>query len=369
MHLNKLKLELNPNNQIVLTYGNYRNVEQFYKSRECGSHYDSVGKAKLARVLDNLEAQRETKYDWRGVPIVKAKMKPVLPLAIIRKSQDLQKSQKPNRPKSFTQAAGQKLRECGAAIDHLVSKPQDCYTITLTLAGDTPEAFAALAANTAFAVNYLFQPLRDQYANQCYWFFVWEYQARGALHMHIALYHPNLETTEYLANWIYARWHLVLQKIEKRTGVDMYVRKDRKTYTAPDKYHRYIAPVKRSLGAYFSKYAGKTESKNNWYCKKYPLSRFWGSSLNLKKLIKSLSLDFVLKSHESEIIEAMVADILLRLCRADISIKSDYDFDIRKGTNVDDLLGIAQGTRITMYCNPKSYKELLCLFSDLTYSF
>ena len=365
MHYNKLKLEINPNNQIVLTYGNYRNISEYYRSRlACEPQtFDEV--IRRNRILANVEKRSRPRYDWRGVPIVKASRKPAPPLAIIKKSQDKVSSCRLNRPKSFTNAAGQKLRECGAAVDRVCGKPENCYTVTLTLPANTTEAFTSLAAYSGDIINLLFQPIRDQYQGQVYWFFVWEYQKRGALHLHIAVHHPDLLTTEAIANLLADRWYVVLKHIQDKSLTDMFIRKDKKTYTPKEKYHRYVQPVRRSLGAYFSKYAGKRESKNDWYCQRYPVSRFWGSSQNLKDLVKSLSFDYSFQSQESEAIEVMVANILNKLCREDVSIQSTYDFHIVKHYGSGDFLSLASGVRMTAYCHPNSYDAILSLFGDM----
>jgi len=365
MHYNKVKLQVNPNNQIVLTYGNYRDTSEYYRSRLACEPQTAEETIRRNRVVGNVKARLAPKYDWRGRLIVKAKKKPSPPLAIIKKSQDGIKKCRLNHPKSFTQAAGQKLRECGAAIDKICKKPENCYTVTLTLPADTEASFTALAAYSGFAINYLFQPVRDQYKGEVFWFFVWEYQKRGALHIHLCVYHPELETTKAIAKLLYDRWYVVLEHIQDKACTDMFVRRDGKTYTPKEKYHCYIQPVRRSLGAYFSKYAGKKQSKNDFYCQKYPISRFWGSSQNLKDLIKKLSFDFTFRSGDSEAIEAIVAEIMSKLCREDIAIQSDYDFDIGKSYNGYDRISFASGTRITAYCHPAVYGEILSLFSAI----
>lgn len=369
MHYNRVNLEINPNNQIVLTYGNYRDTSKFYRNRHNCEPQTAKEVLKRNRVIGNVKARLSPKYDWRGRLIVRAKKKPSTPLVIIKKSQRAVKSCRLNRPKSFTNAAGQKLRECGAAIDQICGQPQNCYTVTLTLPANTEASFTALAAYSGDAINLLFQPIRRDYPNECYWFFVWEYQKRGALHIHLCVYHPDLGVTKTIAQLLYDRWYVVLELIQEKSCTDMFVRRDGKTYTSKEKYHRYIQPVRRSLGAYFSKYAGKKQSKNDFYCQKYPVSRFWGSSQNLKDLVKTLSFDFTFKSKDSAAIEAIVHEIMAKMCRDDITIKSDYDFDIGKSYNGYDRISYASGTRVTAYCCPRSFRSILALFSDVSDGF
>jgi hypothetical protein len=271
-----------------------------------------------------------------------------------------------NRPKSFTNAAGQKLRECGAAVDHITADPALTRAITLTLPANHEAAFVALAAYSSYVINRLFQPIRRKFPKECLWFFVWEYQKRGALHLHIALYHPCAVTGQILGDEMVDNWLRILADVGTLSQTDMFCKSDMKTYTPREKYQNQNQPMRRSLGAYFSKYAGKKESKQSWYCQKYPVSRFWGCCYPLKDLIKSLSLDFTLVADDDRTISEMVERIMSVLAKFDINIQSNYDFDIRKNYGGNVSLSVASGTRHTFYCHPKQYETLMKILGDTT---
>jgi len=370
--LNRLNLQLNPNNQIVLTVGNYRSAsrEPHYLPREREESWRTLRtKEKLSRTLNNLRIAREPKFDWRGNPLPPKEKPKTRTLDIIGKSQRGFKSCRLNRPKSFTATSGQKIRECGSAIDRISADPALTRAITLTLPADHVDAFRALAAYSGYVINRLFQPIRRNHAGECHWFFVWEYQKRGALHLHIALYHPDAKTGERLGDECIDQWLKILADIERKSQTDMFCQKDMVSYTPKEKYQNQNQPMRRSLGAYFSKYAGKTESKNSKHCIDYPVSRFWGSSYSVKELIKQQSYDYTLAADDETTIQDMSERIIAMLIKFDSNISSTYDFDIRKTYERDCELSLANGTRTTFYCNPKQYLSLKNLLTEITQKF
>jgi hypothetical protein len=358
---------------VVLTYGNYRiaSSEPHYLPLDREDEWRPIRqKEKLSRTLDNLRLARRPKFDWRGNPLPpRDKDRPPSSLDIIGKSQRKQKTCKLNRPKSFTNAAGQKLRECGAAIDHVAGDPALTRAITLTLPADHDAAFIAIAAYSGYIINRLFQPIRRNYAKECLWFFVWEYQKRGALHLHIALYHPCALTGETLGEEMVENWLRILADVGTLSQTDMFCRADMKTYTPREKYQNQNQPMRRSLGAYFSKYAGKQESKQSKHCQKYPVSRFWGCCYPLKDLIKTLSLDYTLVADDDRTISEMVERIMSVLTRFDMNVQSNYDFDIRKNYGNDSSLSVASGSRYTFYCHPRQYETLMKILRETTRTF
>jgi hypothetical protein len=129
------------------------------------------------------------------------------------------------------------------------------------------------------------------------------------------------------------------------------------------------------VGGYFSKYAGKEESKQSWYCQKYPISRFWGSSARIKQVIKENSMEYEWDfcgdlENAEKFYEELVAKILLQV---NIVRISGYSFHI-KGRyghkSVRDKAGglrlysiepktIAQGERLCAYVSPPDFNKTL----------
>jgi len=198
----------------------------------------------------------------------------------------------------FGAKQGQKLRESGAAIDKLVlEQGGGARIVTLTLVGDTKAAFECLAANTGYLVNRLFQVVRRKFDDCKNWFFVWEYQKRGALHLHICLWHSIKNKSAKMGAYLVQQWYKILADIQAQSGVDMFVRRDEKTYTSKRKWQSRNEPMRKSAGGYFSKYASKASDKKErqkiyHLAKRYPPSRFWGSSHSLKRIVASESFAF-----------------------------------------------------------------------------
>ena len=231
---------------------------------------------------------------------------------------------------------GQKIRESGAAIDLLMEKQGGAArVITLTLVGDTKEAFECLAVNSAYIRNRLFQVLRDNFKDCKNYFFVWEYQKRGALHLHICLWHKTPNLAAKAGAQIVQKWYEVLQDIQDKTGVDMFVRRDKKTYTHKKKWQSRNEPMRKSAGGYFSKYASKASNKKErqhiyHLAKKYPPSRFWGSSQSVKNIVKAEAFEFRFESHKSECSEKYYDGIRAIVAEFEIKAYNSYEWKFQK---------------------------------------
>lgn len=365
--LNRVHLSVRPNNQITLTFGNYSEANREPVYKDYRTFENGLGKHELYRrdtAIARLKEKRKPKFNWCGRPIVKVeKRRRPLPLVIIQKSQRVGKCHL-NRPKNFTNAAGQKLRECGAAIDQICGDKSKTVAITLTLPADHEAAFFAIAAYSGYAINRLFQPVRRGYGDEVLWFFVWEYQGRGALHLHCALYHPDSGKALEIGRSFRAQWHKILCDIGKRADTDMFLGRGGRDNSDIDKMHFYCEPMRKSLGAYFSKYAGKEQSKQDKYCQRYPVSRFWGCCYALKSLIKSLSLERTwLDAPEGELKE-IVERILDKMAQKHCNLQSNYEFDINKTYQSGYKLHIAKGERYTFYCHPEQFQAILRQLSE-----
>lgn len=387
----ELKLKLLPNNQVSLFIQSvnrkeeerYSAVSDFSKMSEEKKEYYRSGQAAYDR-------ENRKKYTRKRIPLYKAdgsisyrlireaipekENKRICPLMASAASLDITtKSQrKPkslagwgdkNKSKEFTHRAGQKIREAGAMMDYASGyNPSLCRVITLTLAGDTPEAFDALARYSGYAVNRLFQPIRRMGLYDSHWFFVWEYQKRGALHLHIALSNPDKDKSRLCGDRIIAKWIEVLRDIQEKSGIDMFVRRDYKSYAKEEDYQNLNQEMRKSAGGYFSKYAGKAErSEENSYVRKfskmYPPSRFWGSSQSLKNLCKEFSYEEILAVEEE--IEERYKEIIEWILLHNPVKYSSYEWKkkLYEGTEME--LVISEGICETFYVNKFQFKEMI----------
>jgi hypothetical protein len=339
----QLKLRLLPNNQIsVITQlvnkesdRGYSGCPDYSKQPEWRKEYYRNGQARFDRErakthetkrvpfykLDGSVAFRLLrveipKRDRENTAIVLGDTIPTLD--IIQKSQRYPSSCRGygmrNRPKKYTNRSGQKVRETGAMLDmccyHDVSQVS---CTTLTLPANTPESFDVIARYSGYVINRLFQIIRRNNPVDPKWFFVWEYQKRGALHLHIAHFADDPTDSQYVGTQLIEKWHDILVDVSEFSQCCLFTAKEKDRCTVRSKHQHHTQPMYSSVGAYFSKYASKNEnSKEGSYISKfaqlYPVSRFWGSSKALKELCKKYTYEEIIAINEG--IEEAHQDII-----------------------------------------------------------
>jgi hypothetical protein len=374
----QLRIALRPNNQITITKGRWGKPLNAVSQSPIRLH-DRIS-------FEDLDAKRWEMIGQRAYYEAVKKFRDRQknsPLDITEKSQQPKKNpcSRLNKPKAFTRFSGQRIREAGAAMSIASNgKPERCREVTLTLPANTQEAFTAIAAYSSIAVNLLFNPIRKEWGAGALWFFVWEYQKRGALHMHIALFNEDIEECERMAHKLIDQWHKVLCIIGEKANTCMFTdrRKDRCTIRSKHQYH--TEPIRKDVGAYFSKYAGKTESKTEWYVQKYPVARFWGSSRSLKRIVKenSLTFDFDYQGNEIEAIAKYNSIIESVIEKLSIVKFSSYEFSVgsqskanmrfypkhRKILSLEKGKIFAEGERSTFYFSQMEFKKAMELIRE-----
>ena len=273
-------------------------------------------------------------------------------------------------PKSFGYKSGQRLRECGAAIDILCKgKPELCRVVTLTLPASGSEAYSVLSRFSSFIINRLFQILRDTTEENAYWFYVWEHQKRGALHLHICLFDEDKKRSSHLGELLLKQWIVILDDLTNRTSVNMMYSKGLGMRTPESKMQSLNQEMIKGCGAYFSKYASKTsnvkedlnnESINSKNAKLYPVGQFWGSSKALKKVVKENCFDFYYTGMNEEYsngIQSFVMELLSQYSIVTVS-QSSFSKSTEPDSNGKSIL-IAEGKVETYYLSPSDYQFIL----------
>ena len=281
---------------------------------------------------------------------------------------------KVSKPKKFGAKQGHKIRESGAALDILCNgQPSKARVVTLTLPADTCEAKKAIAAYSGYAINRIFQPVRRDYPECNNWFFVWEYQRRGALHLHIAIYHDDNQTSKQIGDRLIETWHDVLVDIGFKANCCMFTSKKKDRCTIRSLHQNVNQEMKKSCGGYFSKYAAKGENgkeriKMERWSKLYSPSRFWGSSQSIKVIVRENSFSFSL-----ELLNGSEAMELYEFCLNFLTDRTllhygEYDFK-KEIENDDGKRTIAEGFRQNFYIPSDDYQELLLIFRSACKSF
>lgn len=185
--------------------------------------------------------------------------------------------------KKFTTLAKSRLKEFGAIVDNGLL--EHVVFLTGTLPGGTIEARKALAEWSGWVVSRLCQWLRDCIPGVQY-FGVWEYQKRGALHLHLcARVRDTLQANALKQAWK-GRWISLIDAVGRMSGQDMYMRMDGRSWQCARWIVRTDAQtVVQSVARYLSKYCSKTASKRRNQAA-FPPSSWWFASKNLRESAK-----------------------------------------------------------------------------------
>jgi hypothetical protein len=192
------------------------------------------------------------------------------------------------RPTVFGLNARRQVKRLAAVIDGLAEKPGDVIFFTGTLPGSTPKSMLALSQWSGFLAHRLKAWMHDIDSEyKC--LFVWEWQKRGALHMHAAVYVENIANRNRIYNEFKMQWIRLLESICERSGIDVFARGSGKG-TWRGHYSKIRAEaewVKKSVASYLGKYMSKAIGPGRDKSKFFYPSRWWGSTQNLKNLEKA----------------------------------------------------------------------------------
>lgn len=406
--LSQLRLNLRINNQISIGLQNCPSATPSIYSSEWLTALENKQEnwQKLDRILRAQKAAKAPRYDYFGrliprlsPPKVRLPKISSPPLDLIQKFQrqlkPLRRSRllfllcdllpkildyfsqfRLNPDRHFSHQAGQRIREAGAAMEIDAGRAMRfCHCTTLTLPANSREAFEAIAAYSSYAINRLFQIIRRRYPDMNSYFFCWEFQKRGALHLHIAHYHPDESEGMLIGNLLIEQWHKILCDISENSGICLFSNASGKACTARHLHQHHTQPMRKSVAGYFAKYAGKSASdpispdgkkRFTGLCPK----RFWGSSFHLKRIVKENSYSSLFDvSSESEA-ESRYQNLLSILLEEKIIHANRYEFkkeievfNHRKRDWEDRPIRwkkiIAEGFREIFYVTPESYQKLL----------
>ena len=263
--------------------------------------------------------------------------------------------------KKFGNIQAQKIHECGAAMEMISNGSEYCHVTTLTLPANTREAFECIAAHSGAIINSLFQPIRDKYPDVNHWFFVWEYQKRGALHAHIAHHHPCEIIGAEIGQKLIETWHKILCDISDISGVWLLSDRCKGDYELKSWYQHLSQPMRKSVAGYFSKYAAKAnQNEENNYIRKfsqmYPPSRFWGSSSQIKAVVKAHHFHNCRDYTENkDFMYFLFVRIHKMINDCEIVLEKSYSFK----KDLNENLRVAEGFRNVYYLSPSDYQKIL----------
>jgi hypothetical protein len=201
------------------------------------------------------------------------------------------------RPTHFGNAARRTLSRSAGVLEKDGIPPSECLFLTGTIPGSTLDAFDAVACWSSWILHEVKKWINKQGVTDNLSMYVWEFQSRGALHLHYFVHIPDEETrTRILWKWA-IKWAALINEVGNRFGCDIWERRDG---TSWNHFHGIIqAPaqfVKKSVGAYLSKYLSKNAPTNGQRSDGNDMFlgpvRWWGVSRPLLKRLNELTETF-----------------------------------------------------------------------------
>lgn len=189
----------------------------------------------------------------------------------------------------FSTYARRQILRAGGALER--SHPhQECLFLTLTLPGSTKVSFEAMARYSAMAVQRLKSWIGWRIKSNLS-IYTWEWQKRGALHLHYVVHCADKEIGEYIRSHLKEQWIRILDSISEASGVDMYRKHAGFSWVNDKDSIRVDAQwCEKSVAAYLSKYVSKPKGegefrKTFFYCP----SRWYGVSRPLLQLLREMT--------------------------------------------------------------------------------
>jgi hypothetical protein len=183
----------------------------------------------------------------------------------------------------LTKYAKRTIKEAG----YICARDKHGETVfaTATLPGSSLEAMRSLAENSGYAANLLTQWFRRHFAKPEY-FYVWEWQKRGALHVHFVFQCSSAREAYKIERSFKKVWLQILVQVSEKSGRDIFERSDggswsRRSKVCQVKVVRHVV----NAGRYLSKYLGKGSENSNMDSHLYP-GRWWSVSYALLKKIR-----------------------------------------------------------------------------------
>lgn len=194
----------------------------------------------------------------------------------------------PPKPRRFGLNAKRQLIRAGAAMEKSVPI-DECLFLTGTLPGSTESAFRAIAEWSGYLVNNL-KAWIAKYQNEKLDFYCWEYQKRGALHLHYCVHIASPTDRDYILQHFHRWWVETLHRIGEKSVCDLFRKNSQKTWVNDPARVRAVAEIcRKSPGRYLAKYLSKSAAPKRGAARAFSPSSWWGTSRPLKTLVESMT--------------------------------------------------------------------------------
>ena len=195
----------------------------------------------------------------------------------------------PLKPTQFGGNARRQIMRAGGAMEQSVSDPGECLFLTGTLPGSTEDSFRALAQWSGYVVNSLKAWISNHISAKLD-FYCWEYQKRGALHLHYCVHAQDEQARTHIQRGFKDWWIDILHRIGEKTSTDMFRKNSNYTHLSdPSKVRATAEVCRKSPARYLAKYLSKSAGKLKGRARFFVPSRWWGTSRPLKAILKNLT--------------------------------------------------------------------------------
>lgn len=238
----------------------------------------------------------------------------------------------PLKPTRFGLNAKRSLIRAGGALEK-VAPAEETLFLTGTLPGSTEDSFRTIAEYSSYIVNAL-KSWVSHYVPQKLDFYCWEYQKRGALHLHYAVHVPDGIARTYIVEHFHGWWVQVLHRIGDMATVDMFRKDSARTWLTDTSKVRAVAEVcRKSVARYLAKYLSKSSEPTKGSARSFTPARWWGVSRPLKALTDSMT-------SVCEVVEAGyhavrgVWEKVKHVCDSSESVSYSYRHKVGEGSTV-----------------------------------
>lgn len=194
---------------------------------------------------------------------------------------------------SWGRKARAALRRAGEAADMMDPDPSHWAFFTLTFPACAEGANEAIANNSGWVVQRVKNILAPYGAKESAFFYVWERQARGTLHLHFCHRVEGGFELSFIPERVRTLSAKMVTDLSKKTGVNLWIGRNNVDWSQfPSKLRLDYQLVRKNVGRYLAKYCSKDAefASKKWAELNSPSpQRWWGCSESLKEAVASLT--------------------------------------------------------------------------------
>lgn len=195
----------------------------------------------------------------------------------------------PSKPTVFGLNAKRILVRSGGALEKSIDSPDQCLFLTATLPASTEDAFRAIAEWSGYIVNGLKAWIAKSVRSKLD-FYCWEYQRRGALHLHYCVYVPDEQARNPIQSGFKNWWIELLHRVGEKSNTDLFRKNKNYTHLSDTSKVRAVAEIcRKSPARYLAKYLSKSAKGLKGRARFFTPSRWWGTSRPLKQILESMT--------------------------------------------------------------------------------